>query len=176
MPSTSFNPKLSQGLSPSGLMAFVLRVVLFLFASHLYTSWKVTSPRTAKNGMRPHGEEECTTSVAKPRLRRQGRSLGDCRLLDLERFPNRYSFARHMSAPLWHGTKIIQQTIPSGALQPTNVTGVTSEMQISDEEAFGPSFGSVLLIANHESQAIEIANGTEYGLNAAVYTTSMEHA
>lgn len=60
------------------------------------------------------------------------------------------------------------------ALRPTIVTGVTQEMAISDEEAFGPSFS--LYIAQDDKEAIEIANDTRYGLNAAVHSQNMQHA
>ncbi len=60
------------------------------------------------------------------------------------------------------------------ALKPTIVTGVTKTMHISDEEAFGPSFS--LYVAEDDQEAIEMANDTQYGLNAAVHSTNMEHA
>lgn len=57
---------------------------------------------------------------------------------------------------------------------PTILTGVTPDMLIAREETFGPvapiiSFASV-------DEAIAIANGTPFGLNAAVYTESLRAA
>ncbi|CAK7237915.1 hypothetical protein SEUCBS140593_010198 [Sporothrix eucalyptigena] len=60
------------------------------------------------------------------------------------------------------------------ALKATILTEVTSGMQIFDEEAFGPSFS--LYIAEDDRQAIEMANNTQYGLNAAVHSTNIQHA
>lgn len=60
------------------------------------------------------------------------------------------------------------------SLKPTIVTGVTKDMDLADEEAFGPSFS--LYIAKNDSEAIEMANATKYGLNAAVHSTDMAHA
>ncbi|OCT50234.1 Vanillin dehydrogenase [Cladophialophora carrionii] len=60
------------------------------------------------------------------------------------------------------------------SLVPTIVTGVTKEMQVSDEEAFGPSFS--LSVAKDDREAIQMANDTKYGLNAAIHSTNMQHA
>ncbi|KIX09648.1 uncharacterized protein Z518_00729 [Rhinocladiella mackenziei CBS 650.93] len=60
------------------------------------------------------------------------------------------------------------------ALKPTIVTGVTNGMEIADEEAFGPSFS--LYIVKDDKEAIELANATKYGLNAAVHSKDMQHA
>lgn len=64
--------------------------------------------------------------------------------------------------------------ISQSALKPTIVIGVTKEMEIADEEAFGPSFS--LYVAKNDKEAIEMANATKYGLNAAVHSTDMHHA
>lgn len=66
-----------------------------------------------------------------------------------------------------------EQSSKSG-LKPTILTGVTPAMDIADEEAFGPSFS--LYVAKDDEEAIEMANATKYGLNAAVHSTRMEHA
>lgn len=60
------------------------------------------------------------------------------------------------------------------ALKPTILMGVTRGMEISDEEAFGPSFS--LYTAKDDAEAIRLANETRYGLNAAVHSTNMQHA
>ncbi|MDO5502596.1 MAG: succinic semialdehyde dehydrogenase [Actinomycetia bacterium] len=57
--------------------------------------------------------------------------------------------------------------------EPTVLTGVTREMACRDEETFGP-VTSVYRVASDE-EAIELANDTEYGLNAAVLTGSVRH-
>ncbi len=62
----------------------------------------------------------------------------------------------------------------SVSLKPTILAGVTKEMSIYDEEAFGPSFS--VFIAKNDREAIEMANATKYGLNAAVHSKDMKHA
>lgn len=53
-------------------------------------------------------------------------------------------------------------------------TDVTPEMRIAQEEVFGPIL-SVLRWSTVE-QAIEIANSTEFGLTAAIWTNDVNHA
>jgi acyl-CoA reductase-like NAD-dependent aldehyde dehydrogenase len=58
--------------------------------------------------------------------------------------------------------------------EPTILDGVTSEMRIAKEETFGP----VAPIMSFETldEALEIANETEYGLTASVFTRSLHDA
>jgi acyl-CoA reductase-like NAD-dependent aldehyde dehydrogenase len=60
------------------------------------------------------------------------------------------------------------------AVTPTVLSGVTPEMRVACEEIFGP----VIVVLSYESldEAIEIANATEYGLQAAVFTRSLDVA
>jgi acyl-CoA reductase-like NAD-dependent aldehyde dehydrogenase len=60
------------------------------------------------------------------------------------------------------------------ALTGTVVMNLKPEMQLYDEEGFGPSVS--LYVARDDAHAIEIANDTAYGLNAAIHTKSMERA
>jgi acyl-CoA reductase-like NAD-dependent aldehyde dehydrogenase len=59
-------------------------------------------------------------------------------------------------------------------VQPTVFSEVTPEMTIAQEEIFGP----VLVIQPYEDEddAVRIANDTEYGLAAGVYSADEEHA
>jgi benzaldehyde dehydrogenase (NAD) len=50
----------------------------------------------------------------------------------------------------------------------TVVTGVTAKMTIYRDESFGPVVG--IIAAKDEADAIRIANDTQYGLSAAVFT------
>ena len=59
-------------------------------------------------------------------------------------------------------------------LLPSIVTDVTRDMRIFDTETFGPSV-SVYVVKNDES-AIETANDSVYGLNAAIHTRDMNRA
>ncbi len=58
--------------------------------------------------------------------------------------------------------------------QPTLLTGVTPDMPIAREEIFGP----VLSIMTFESdeEAVHIANGTNYGLAAGIFTKHLDRA
>ncbi|MDQ1135947.1 succinate-semialdehyde dehydrogenase/glutarate-semialdehyde dehydrogenase [Microbacterium sp. SORGH_AS 1204] len=62
-----------------------------------------------------------------------------------------------------------------GAFYPgTVLTGVTSEMDAYGEEFFGP-VGTVYRVSDEE-EAIEVANGTGFGLGSYVFTTDAEQA
>jgi len=57
----------------------------------------------------------------------------------------------------------------NGVLMPAHVIDrVTPEMRLFREESFGPVVG--VIRARDEAHAIELANDTEYGLSAAVFT------
>ena len=69
--------------------------------------------------------------------------------------------------------------MPDGAgdgyyIRPTVFAGVTNDMAIAREEIFGP----VLTIISYddEEDAVRIANDTDYGLWAAVWSASEERA
>jgi (Z)-2-((N-methylformamido)methylene)-5-hydroxybutyrolactone dehydrogenase len=59
-------------------------------------------------------------------------------------------------------------------VEPTILTGVTPEMRIAQEEVFGPVLA--IMPFDDEDEAIEIANGTLYGLAAGVWTQSIRRA
>jgi len=56
--------------------------------------------------------------------------------------------------------------------QPAVVTNVNRDMQILKEEVFGPI--APILVVKNEAEAIELANSTEFGLGAAVWTRSID--
>ncbi len=59
-------------------------------------------------------------------------------------------------------------------VEPTILDGVRNSMRVAREEIFGP----VLCVIEFESEAeaIEIANDTDYGLGASIYTADLETA
>lgn len=59
-------------------------------------------------------------------------------------------------------------------VQPTIFAGVRRDMRIAQEEIFGPVLS--VLRYDHESEAIAIANDSEYGLNGAVFGGDLERA
>ena len=81
---------------------------------------------------------------------------------------------------------VIERTVAAGAtlaaggtvdgrfVAPTVLDGVTPDMHIACEEAFAP----VLAVVTYDTldEAVAIANGTRYGLQAAVFTESLDVA
>ena len=59
-------------------------------------------------------------------------------------------------------------------VEPTIFTGVKPEMRIAQEEVFGPVLS--IIPFDSEEEAIELANGTVYGLAAGVWTQSIRRA
>ncbi|MDR2566627.1 MAG: succinate-semialdehyde dehydrogenase (NADP(+)) [Bifidobacteriaceae bacterium] len=57
--------------------------------------------------------------------------------------------------------------------EPTVLTGVTDAMTVSRDETFGPVVS--IYPVDCDEEAIRLANDTEYGLNASVWTSSAGH-
>ncbi|MDR0627272.1 MAG: succinate-semialdehyde dehydrogenase (NADP(+)) [Bifidobacteriaceae bacterium] len=57
--------------------------------------------------------------------------------------------------------------------EPTVLAGVTDDMAVAKEETFGPVVA--LYPVDSDEEAIELANRTDYGLNASVWTGSPAH-
>lgn len=58
--------------------------------------------------------------------------------------------------------------------RPTILTDVRPEMEVAREEIFGPVLS--VLTFDTEEEAVELANSTEYGLGAGVWTTDVRRA
>jgi aldehyde dehydrogenase (NAD+) len=63
---------------------------------------------------------------------------------------------------------------PGAFLEPTVLAGVTSDMDIARHEVFGPVLS--VLSFRDDLEAIEIANSTDYGLVAGVFTADLDRA
>lgn len=63
---------------------------------------------------------------------------------------------------------------PGYFLEPTVLTDVAPDMTIASDEVFGPVLS--VLKARDEREALEIANGTPYGLVAGVFTANVDRA
>ena len=73
------------------------------------------------------------------------------------------------------GTPPSQAGLTSGAyLTPTLFDQVLPEMIIAQEEIFGPVVSAIEW--DTEEQALQIANGVDYGLTAAVWTRDIDRA
>ncbi len=59
-------------------------------------------------------------------------------------------------------------------MQPTVFTGVTPQMTLAREEVFGPVLAAMTFTT--EAKAVRLANGTEYGLASAVWTSNLSRA
>ncbi|WP_424976663.1 aldehyde dehydrogenase family protein [Dinoroseobacter sp. S124A] len=63
---------------------------------------------------------------------------------------------------------------PGAFMAPTVLADVRPEMEIAQSEVFGPVLS--VLTFRDEAEALEIANGTEYGLVAGVFTRDLDRA
>ncbi|MGF1453285.1 MAG: aldehyde dehydrogenase family protein [Opitutales bacterium] len=59
-------------------------------------------------------------------------------------------------------------------IAPTIFTGVTPQMRIAQEEIFGPVL-SIISVDSFE-EAMEVANGVEFGLSSSIYTKDLNRA
>ena len=59
-------------------------------------------------------------------------------------------------------------------MQPTLIADTQAGMRINNEEVFGP-VASTIRVGSYE-EALEIANGVEFGLSAGIATTSLKSA
>ncbi|MBV7380005.1 aldehyde dehydrogenase [Maritimibacter sp. DP4N28-5] len=71
------------------------------------------------------------------------------------------------------GERILEDT-GGYFMEPTIVTGVTPEDRIARDEVFGPV--AAIIPFDSEDEAIAIANGTDYGLAAAIWTANLGRA
>ncbi|MEM6388467.1 MAG: aldehyde dehydrogenase family protein [Pseudomonadota bacterium] len=67
-----------------------------------------------------------------------------------------------------------KMNIPGAFLEPTILTDVTPDMDVAHEEVFGPVLSVLKFSADDD--AIQIANGTPYGLVGGVFTRSLDRA
>jgi aldehyde dehydrogenase (NAD+) len=67
-----------------------------------------------------------------------------------------------------------KMNIPGAFLEPTVLSDVSPDMAIAQQEVFGPVLSVIGF--DTDAQAIEIANGTEYGLVGGVFTQDINRA
>ena len=68
----------------------------------------------------------------------------------------------------------MQIETPGWYVQPTLIVDTDPTSRINHEEVFGP-VASTIRVKDYE-QALEIANGVEFGLSAGIVTSSLKHA
>jgi len=82
--------------------------------------------------------------------------------------------AKNAGAAIAHGgTRVLEET-GGWFVAPTVVTDVTPEMEIAQKEIFGPVVAVIPF--DTEEEAIEMANASEYGLAATVFSTDISQA
>ena len=73
------------------------------------------------------------------------------------------------------GAEVVTGGQADGAMfPPTVLAGVTPQMRIYGEESFGPDVG--LIAVDGADEAVRVANDTEYGLAAAVFSQNLDRA
>lgn len=72
------------------------------------------------------------------------------------------------------GGERLKLETPGWYVQPTLLVDTAADMRINNEEVFGP-VASTVRVKTYE-EALEIANGVEFGLSAGIVTTSLKHA
>jgi len=81
----------------------------------------------------------------------------------------------HVADAVAKGATVVHGGGAEGRLhEPTIVTGVTEDMRIAQEETFGPV--APIIAFDTDEEAIRIANATEFGLTAAVFTEDLRTA
>lgn len=82
--------------------------------------------------------------------------------------------AREGGGRIVTGGERLTRDTPGWWVQPTLIADTHAEMTINREEVFGP-VASTIRVKDFE-EALEIANGVEFGLSAGIATTSLKHA
>lgn len=111
--------------------------------------------------------------------------LGDPRLAattmgPLNNEPTALKTLEHLDDALKKGADIVSGGAREGGaptdlyFQPTIIDGVTPDMLLNREETFGPV--APVISYDSDDEAVAIANGTGYGLQMAVFTSSIKKA
>lgn len=88
-----------------------------------------------------------------------------------ERVMGHVARAVEQGATVRTGGKVPAAPAAGWYFEPTLITGVTNDMDIAQEEVFGPVVA--LIPYETEEEAIAIANDSKYGLSGSVYTTDV---
>jgi len=92
--------------------------------------------------------------------------------------PQRDRAVAMVSAAQEQGARVLTggraMNLPGAFMEPTVVSDVNPDMTIAQEEVFGPVLS--ILSFSSDAEAIEIANGTQYGLVGGVFTKDIDRA
>ncbi len=92
--------------------------------------------------------------------------------------PQRDRAVAMVSAAQAQGARVLTggraMNLPGAFMEPTVVSDVNPDMTIAQEEVFGPVLS--ILSFSSDAEAIEIANGTQYGLVGGVFTKDIDRA
>ena len=92
--------------------------------------------------------------------------------------PQRDRAVRMVETAQAHGARVAtggrKLNAPGAFMEPTVLADVTPDMEVAQTEVFGPVLS--VLSFREDSEAIEIANGTKYGLVAGVFTRDLDRA
>lgn len=92
----------------------------------------------------------------------------------MEAILNYIEIGKKEGGKLIYGGERILESTGGYFVKPAMFDNITRNMTIAKEEIFGPVFG--IMSFDSIEEAIEIANDTEYGLHASVYTNDMHIA
>jgi aldehyde dehydrogenase (NAD+) len=87
---------------------------------------------------------------------------------------------RYIQVALEDGGRVVtggdrpQLDKPGWYVRPTLIADTSAAMRINQEEVFGP-VASTIRVGSYD-EALEIANGVEFGLSAGIVTSSLKHA
>jgi succinate-semialdehyde dehydrogenase / glutarate-semialdehyde dehydrogenase len=83
---------------------------------------------------------------------------------------------RHLSDAVRHGATIVtggsRHALGGTFFEPTILVGATANMQLAHDETFGPV--APIFTFDTETEAVELANATDYGLAAYVFTRDLD--